>query len=250
MVHWLFLVNNLLKTIAPVILGMIVAASARAQFDNPVRVINRQKVDISPLFSWWTNTEAIIKTNARIYSRKDKLPLPKRPLAAWSRVSGVCSNGNQFGWILHARISPQPGSNYSAAIFLRNPPENKRRELEAAAVRLEKVSKQLDNANASADYNREVASAHSQRGQLYNDIANLDPAGNRSFRDGANAHYQQSNEASRQARAAELRAENLSREQSALMQTTKGWKVFHFEDFAMRTAETYNGLPVYDVGAR
>jgi len=238
-----------MKMLASVILGLCVA-SAFGQFQNPARIINRQKVDIAPLFSWWTNAETIVRLNDLRPSKKDRKELPPRPLAAWVRVSGVCSNGNQHGWILHARINPQPGSNYSDVIFLRNPPEARRRQLEAAAARLERVEGQLGNAQDRERYSSAVSSAHSDRGQLFDEIGNAAPGNNTGFRNAADAHYARANEASRRARAADREAEALSREKQSLLETTKGWKTFLFDDFALRTTETYKGLPVFDVGAR
>ena len=54
----------------------------------PARVINAQRVNLIPLFTWWQQAESIGQRNSA-KKETDQQPIPDRPMKAWVRIISV-----------------------------------------------------------------------------------------------------------------------------------------------------------------
>ena len=70
--------------------------------DSPIRMINEQSVDLSPLLEWWSNPQGC-----------------ERPLFAWKQVRGRIMRETAYGWIIQGEAE---GEGQPLRFLLRNPP--------------------------------------------------------------------------------------------------------------------------------
>jgi hypothetical protein len=98
----------------------------------PKRVVNNFQVDLTSLFTWWTNHQG------------------QRPLSAWIRVTGSIVGTNSGAWVIegkveHAGTSRSEKSTDATAepprILLRNPPLEDRAEFERLSSRFVELNK-------------------------------------------------------------------------------------------------------------
>lgn len=107
---------------------MLAALSVSAQTNpapwccrQPYRSLQRWTVDLTPLFDWWRRggDESPLPGVAPAPAGS---PNPRRPLAAWKRITGV-KTGEQYGcWVVDADIATSPTTHTNEWILLQNPP--------------------------------------------------------------------------------------------------------------------------------
>ncbi|HZR15797.1 MAG TPA: hypothetical protein VFE51_00600 [Verrucomicrobiae bacterium] len=103
----------------------------------PKRRVNNFPVDLTPLFSWWTNQHG------------------QRPLSAWVRITGSIVGTNSGAWVIEGKAEPNQarieakaadGSSGSSAgpqrLLLRNPPVEDLAEFERLRSRLAELNQQ------------------------------------------------------------------------------------------------------------
>jgi len=104
------------------------------------RWIGDQKIDLTPLFSWWANHAG------------------ERPLTAWLHVTGALVETNTWGWTLNARVENSSArdkdgtadQNGSKRIILRNPPFRELAEFQGLISRHNALVKQHESLSTQA----------------------------------------------------------------------------------------------------
>jgi hypothetical protein len=225
----------------------LVATSAFGQrFNEPIRLINNHRVDLTPLLMWWTNTITIIDANAT-RPETNQIPVPPRPLTAWALITTERITNSGLVWIAEVDIwqTPEPPSVRQLVVLERVPLSGKQ-AFDNAAARDAQAKEEIGVAQAALETHRQNADAHRARADTFFEFDFAAP-GNGFFDEGVRLSQLAQREANLAAAAAQ-RETNLRAEREQLNQITEGRTQFRFEAFALKTARTRLGLPVYDVG--
>lgn len=233
--------------LSSIFLSLLLAVSAPASeadrpLGEPIRHFGYQRVSLTPLFNWWTNSARSRATNAR-------------PLTAWVRIRGNFDGPitalPTAGWAVNAKVSEQPGDPRSEMIYVLHPPETRLRQFESAKRRIADLNSAIMRVNTVASPYDSRASAESASATRLDILRNDAPTLNRELQP-------QSLQASARAAENSRISENIRRRVPAmeaerdklktLLRTFPSSEHFWFETFALRTGATFKGLPVYDVG--
>jgi hypothetical protein len=230
-----------------VLLLCLLTTTALAQrFNEPIRLINNQRVDVRPLITWWTNVVALNEANAT-RPETNQLPIPPRPLTAWALITTERMTNSGLVWIADVGIWERPESApVQKLVVLEHVPLSGKQVFDRAATRDSQAQQELAAAESAKETHRQRAELHRARANTYYEFDYVAP-GHGFFDEGvrhANAAQQEENRAN----AAERRESELRTEREQLNQITEGRSQFRLEAFALKTDRTRNGLPVYDVG--
>ncbi len=221
---------------------------------NPARVLESKRIDLSPLFAWWTANAGKTPPPAGTTN------LPPRPLSAWVRVNGLKVEDASTGWVLMATLESRPGlPSAPVKIVLGHPPVVEAARLKSLLAQKQRSEIASDQAAAAAARSGNAASNAASMGELAGKMARLSPDGSRlqghysdqaygyrsaARRNDANA----ANAASEQeTHEADLKAINEAIAAIPTEPTTEGL-VYRVDAFALATGRTFRGLPVYDIG--
>lgn len=107
---------------------------------DPQRWVGDQKIDLTPLFHWWTKHDG------------------QRPLTAWVHVTGSIVGTNTWGWILNARVEDSStgdknrssGKPESLKIILKNAPLRELAEFQSLVARQHTLTSQRESLSSKA----------------------------------------------------------------------------------------------------
>lgn len=190
---------------------------------EPLRVVNGQTVQLTPLFKWWAKREG------------------PRPLAAWVHVTGNIVGTNSLGWVVEAKLekTERPMKEHEdgqSQILLRNPPLQQRAEFENLHHQMTQLTQQ--RANLLTQENRAKNQA---------DVLSKEQKGHRHSR----AVAAEQKEAASVASESKQQLQPLDKQ---IQELKKKLSVFpnpdHYEVdcFALDTAQVYQHFPVFDHG--
>jgi len=223
------------------------ATSAFGQrFNEPVRMINNRRVDLKPLLTWWTNVVAIHQANEN-RAETNQIPIPPRPLSAWSLITTDRMTNAGLVWIAEIEIRQTPTDQpVSELVVLEHVPLSGKQTFDGAAARDANAEKELGAAESAKELHQKRAEQYGERANTFYEFDYMAP-GHGFFDEGvrlSNAAQLEKNRAT----AAEQRGDNLRGEREKLSTITEGRTQFTLESFALKTTRKHLGLPVYDVG--
>ena len=223
------------------------ATSAFGQrFNEPVRMINNRRVDLKPLLTWWTNVIAINQTN-ETRAETNQIPIPPRPLTAWSLIFTDRMTNAGLVWICEIQVIQRPdGTPVRELAVLEHVPLSGKQTFDRAAARDVSAEKELNAAEAAKDHHEKRADQYGQRANTFFEFDNMAP-GHGFFDEGVRLSDAAQRE-KKKAVAAEKRSDDLRTEREKLSAITEGRTEFVLEAFALKTTRKHHGLPVYDVG--
>lgn len=236
----------------PILFILLLSASwlGAQDLSDPVRLVNDHRVNLQPLFHWWTNASAISATNTA-RTNAEPVSLPPRPLAAWVRVVSNQLTNTGFAWLAHAAIQEIPGGPFTnQVIVLRHGPFEEKKRFDRAAQDFQQAGDALLVASNQYVQSMEITTEFDQKANLYQEMYALDPWQHSRLGDVAAAYRQSADKAYRQALNASQRVEQLNQQRVELHQITQGRDNLEVDTFALRTREQYRGLPVYEMGLR
>lgn len=229
-----------MKTILlALLLSAFPALAGETYFREPIRLFDGRTADLRPVFQWWLKAEAITQSN-RSLQKTNRLELPPRPMPAWELIQGPVVEGTAAGWEVAVEVSATPGETHSQKIFLRHP-------LQWQKDRVEQLAKQIAELQQTASREHSAVIGAIEDGNKYRERAmNAEIRIVRDVNDqratgAAQAYARHSlNSAQASSQLAAVRAE--------LEKYPSNGRVFVLDHFALRTGETFRGLPVYDLG--
>ena len=217
---------------ASIAIGLLAAtASSGTPLSHPKRLIGQEPVDLTPLFQWWAKHQG------------------ERPLKSWSHITGTVVGTNSLGWIvntgsaagaIHEDSRHGHGASNGGKVVLRNPPVEERAEFDALTARSKalKVERAKAAAEESGAKTRGEAVAKERKG-----YSRLSPAARKLA---AESRQLQQIQTQAKQRVSELdRQLQPVNTRLKLYPSTERYEV---DCFALGTAETSQGLRVYDYG--
>jgi hypothetical protein len=171
-------------------------------------MVNGYTVDLRPLMSWWTE------------------PKGARPLSAWKHVRGSIEEDTALGW----KISGKAGDKeHATSFFLKNPPRDRLRRFHE----LQRLLPEYDQARAATEQILQQP-VHS-----FWDFSWM------SFQRGGGISRPEYDQATQQLKVLHQNIQNVSTELAPMQDEARNFKL---DSFALQTAESYQGLPVFDYG--
>lgn len=230
-----------------ILLLCLLATSAFGQrFNEPIRMISNRRVDLKPLLTWWTNVIAINQTN-ETRAETNQIPIPSRPLTAWSLIFTDRMTNAGLVWICEIQILRTPGGTPDRELaVLEHVPLSGKQTFDRAAARDAVAEKELSAAESAKELHEKRADQYGQRANTFFEFENMAP-GHGFVDEGARLNDAAQREKQR-AVAAEQRGNDLRTEREKLSTITEGRAQFTLEAFALKTTRKHLGLPVYDVG--
>jgi hypothetical protein len=231
-----------MKTAGIVVVGLLLTAATSAAGQHPhqqecclrypLRVVGGHGVNLTPLFTWWTNS-----------SKADEHHVAaERPLASWVRITGLPPGAGRAPWVMDADVYWPTGGVEHAKIALRHPPESDRQKFNEL---------KRDEGLLTQRYGSLVATLRKSLRQTrdYNEAAKL----NRTA--GHEARAQQSDDAGtaslRQYVAASSSLVDVGRALERVRAALKAFPpgdVYRLDFIALATAEKHQGLTLFDCG--
>jgi len=230
---------------------LLVITSATAQdFKDPIRTIHEQRVHLHPLFIWWTNAAALNASNASL-PEAERQPLPERPLRAWVRITSTELTNTGFTWLARVDIQKTPdGPISNQLVVLRHGPFEEKKALDQAVAHYNSATESQLTASNVQSANLEREAALRSKASLYQEMYNLDPHRHYHLGLAADTYRRAAIEARHAAGVASNRVKQLEASRAELFQITQGRHTLMVDTFALRTGETYQGLPVFEMGLR
>ena len=230
-----------------ILLLCLFATSAFGQrFNEPVRMVNNRRVDLKPLLVWWTNVVAINQANES-RAETNQIPIPPRPLSAWSLIITDRMTNAGLVWIAEIEKRQSPDAEpVRELVVLEHVPLSGKQTFDRAASRDAHVEKELGVAESAKEIHRQRAAEYGARANTFFEFDYMAP-GHGFFDEGVLLSDAAQRE-KKKAAAAEQRGDDLRSEREKLSTITEGRTQFMLEAFALKTARKHLGLPVYDVG--
>jgi hypothetical protein len=172
-------------------------------------MVNGHAVDLQSLLDWW--------------------PAPKgiRPLAGWKHVRGKIVQDTAFGWVINGKAE---GQSHSTSFLLKSPPRD-------TLCRFEQLKKQLTELEAARTETLKIVARPVYTAWWYW------PWSNRGH--GQPISSAEHDQASRQLEELDLRIGS-TRNELGPLQDEQGQ--FRVDAFALRSNESFQGMPVFDYG--
>jgi hypothetical protein len=204
------------------------ATSAFGQrFNEPVRMINNRRVDLMPLLTWWTNVMAIHQAN-ETRADTNQIPIPARPLTAWSLIFTDRMTNAGLVWICEIQVLRTPSDTPVRELaVLEHVPLSGKQTFDRAAARDVAAERELGTAESARELHERKADQFGQRASTFFEFDDMAP-GHGFFDEGVRL------------------SDAAQREKLGTI--TEGRTQFVLEAFALKTTRKYLGLPVYDVG--
>jgi hypothetical protein len=216
------------------------------RFNEPVRMINNRRVDLTPLLTWWTNVIAINQTN-ETRAETNQVPVPPRPLTAWSLIFTDRMTNAGLVWICEIQVIHRPDDTPVRELaVLEHVPLSGKQTFDRAAARDATAEKELSAAESAKDLHERRAAQYGHRANTFFEFDYMAP-GHGFFDEGVRLSDAAQREKNK-ALAAEQRSGDLRTEREKLSAITEGRTQFALEAFALKTTRKHLGLPVYDVG--
>jgi len=230
-----------------ILLLCLFATSAIGQrFNEPVRMITNRRVDLKPLLSWWTNVVAINHANES-RAETNQIPIPPRPLSAWSLITTDRMTNAGLVWLAEIEIRQTPDDPPVRELaVLEHVPLSGKQTFDRAATRDAHAEKELGVAESAKEIHRKRAAEYRERANTFFEFDYMAP-GHGFVDEGVRLGNAAQREKDR-ATAAEQRESDLRTEREKLSAITEGRTEFMLEAFALKTTRKHLGLPVYDVG--
>lgn len=237
-----------MKTILLIFLSL---GGAWAQdLSEPARIVNGQRVNLQPLFHWWTNVTAIVATNAS-RTNGDLVAIPPRPLKAWVRIASNQLTNSGFAWMANAYIQEIPdGPVTNQWVVLRHGPFEEKKRFDQVVNDYKATTTNLLVASNTYVKNAEKTAAFDQKAELYQEMYEIDPWQHYRLGYAADAYRQAANQTGEKAATAARQMEHFDAKRAELQKITQDKESLEVDTFALRMAERYRGLPVYDMGFR
>jgi len=209
-------------------------------------MINNRRVDLKPLLTWWTNVIAINQAN-ETRAETNQIPVPARPLTAWSLIFTDRMTNAGLVWICEIQILQTPDDTpMRELVVLEHVPLSGKQTFDRAAARDASAEKELSAAESAKELHEKRADQYGQRANTFFEFDNMAP-GHGFFDEGVRFSDAAQRE-KKKAVAAEQRSGDLRSEREKLSTITEGRTQFMLEAFALKTTRKHLGLPVYDVG--
>jgi hypothetical protein len=214
-------------------LWLICHFSFAGPVQHPKRSVNSYTIDLTPLFTWWTNHDG------------------RRPLSAWTHIIGSISGTNAGAWILDARVErvgpnagddkdKSPSSSSSTKILLQNPPVEDLVQFEQVSARLNELNTQraelLSRENQARM--REQAVARQQRANPRNVVETRVLA----------LEDKQLKQAESVARAQQTSIDQQLGQLKAKLSSYPSIYQYELDCFALDLHHDFNGFAIYDYG--
>jgi hypothetical protein len=237
---------QIIKTVLPVLLLNLPVEAQ--DFKDPIRIVNAQRVNLYPLFHWWTNTAAINATNATLPAEQ-QVPQPVRPLRAWVRVISNEITNTGFAWIAQAGIQETPdGPVTNQTIVLRHGPFEEKKALDRAVGHYNQTTENLLVTSNAYVASMDRATALHQKADLYQEMYEIDPCRHLNLGHAANVYRSAAFQAQRHANQSARRINQLDEQRTEIYKLTQGRETLTVDTFALRLSETYQNLPVFEIG--
>jgi len=207
----------------------------------PKRVFGGAAVDLSPLFKWWVEEPSPQRNTNIVTGQEARSP---RPLPAWVRIIGREFKIAGSGWVVTGAVESSPDQKQGGRFFVRHFPAKEKESFEVAQARLVQII-----AYQSGQYS--LSSYEEAQGQGFGanrDIANIanGPGSQRAWQYNVAASQAFNRSQFAAQNAASVQAERVVLESYVNKFPASTNYILDF--FALRTGETYQGLPVYDIG--
>ncbi len=233
------------------LMAMLLSPTVGAQdFRDPFRIVNAQRVNLYPLNYWWTNTAGLNASNAAL-PEEQQVPVPVRPLRDWVRLVSNEMTNTGFAWIVQAYIQETPDGPFTnQTIVLRHGPFEEKKALDRAAYQYNQATENLLVSSNTYATSMERATALNRKADLYQEMYAIDPWQHHNLGHAAATYRNAAFQAQRQANTAVRRINQLEEQRAELYQVTQGRETLTVDTFALRMKETYQNLPVFDIGLR
>jgi hypothetical protein len=240
--------DGIMKTF---IFVLLLAIGAVAQdFSDPTRLVNDQRVNLQPLFQWWSNAVALASTNAG--QTNGEMPaLPPRPLSAWVRLVSNELTNTGFAWIARVHLQTSPDAPFEEKlVMLRHGPFEEKKRFDLAVTNYAQATESLQVASNAYVAKADRAAALSRKADQYQEMYAFNPWQHWRLGDAADAYREAAIVAHNEAVAIARRMNQLENQRVEQQKTIQGRDMLVVDSFAMPTGETYRGLPVYEMGLR
>ena len=213
-------------------------------FRYPHRLIENSRIDLSPLFTWWTNVQTL---------RKDQPQgsVPPRPWVRWVKLAGTNVGTVSLGSVVEGEIEEFPGKANPAKIVLRHPPGEEQRfeQLKAASADLLAFR---EHARITSDMFKSSANRYGQKASVLDTVRYADPSLNRRLQPRALDYGHRASAEIDRSHAASHAMSNADVERSLIDEELEtiphSGNTYRLEFFIYRTGQTFHGMPVYDLG--
>lgn len=228
---------------------------------HPQRIATNQRIDLTPLFTWWTNAQDRFdptwqtnkdRTSVSPYIISDLNPAA-RPLKSWVRIKGTVQGPRSYGWLIDAEVYDGPKNSNHLAIVLIHPPAQEKKNCEVWTAQYLQATHAKTSAENRIEYNRDEAEDHRDKANFFYSLANSvsDHTIHDDFTASGNGHMKVA--ASADARVAN--AVNDHHDASAVVRdlypklaALPPGEEYTVDWFAKYTGKTPDGLPIYDCG--
>jgi hypothetical protein len=223
-------------------------------FRQPLRNVGTARVDLQPLFNWWTNTAGHKDQVERMTSseKKSGVPvLPARPMTAWVRLNGRVEGAAASGWIVNATVEATPGVRTQERIVVRHPPVREKQQFEGLTRQIAQLAATIKRAELVESNKNEATNPYDDRAYIMSSMASV--GGGNEWKEAANDDMRRANAIRAQANTANQAAAAAAAQQRSAVEGQRS-KIasagdeYRLDYFGMRTGESLNGLPVYDLG--
>ncbi|GEM_PF-1776294 len=229
--------------------SLLISATVFGQdLKDPIRLVQGQRVNLQPLFHWWTNATSIVESN-KLLSEEEQIELPPRPLQAWVRIISNELTNNGFAWFARAQIQEVPyGPATNQLIVLQHGPFEEKKALDRAVQNYDRTTERLLVTSNQYVAQMERATAWNQKANLYEEMYSIDPGRHINLGRAAVVYRDAATRAQREANAAARRYNQLEDRRIEIYRFTQGRERLTVDTFALRTGGTYQNLPIYDIG--
>jgi hypothetical protein len=211
----------------------------------PQRLIDNRRVDIRPLFQWWSNdtmrNAMVTNTIEDTVIVTNKYP---RPLTAWHRIMGTNTVTDAYGWIVNGTFEVNPGEWEPLTFVLRHPPTSDAAKQQNLVRRLAGIASERVSANYTYTNSSALAEHHSKRTVLIRDPGSDLIWFSRDHERLIARHRRNAGNAAEKLRQLDVEEKQVNHQLTRYIRTD----YYTIDFFALHTGLSYKGLPVYDLG--
>ncbi len=216
-----------------IVAGLILAAwpVSATPIKDPHRWLDAEKVDLVPLFHWWTKHAG------------------DRPLTYWVHVTGSIIQTNTWGWLLDAHLENSPARDKKVSadvkntvrIILKNPPLRKLAEFQGLVARQHSLNSQREVLSSRAIEAGERAQALSAQ-QKADHRAHVRSA------QSVTVEYKKWRQIEKQAQEQLKEVDQKIKDLKLKLAAFPDSESYIVDCFALDTGQRFNGIPVFDHG--
>ena len=235
-------------------------SSVRAEtnpYRYPVRVVNDGRVNLLPLFTWWSNATHVANLDEKNASLKEPTNavnvLATRPLSRWVRIKADKWQPSTLGWTMEANVERSPGLSMNMTIVLKHPPMADKARFDSLVARRDWLVGYDKQQTQVAGAKRNNAHALGASSTSYKHVANAGVHGyyKDSLRGSADEQWNALLRASQESKLPSRRAVNTTTERENVNRRLAEFNMgsgYEIDLFALFTGQYQNGMPVLDLG--